>query len=390
MKALALAVLLTVPAAGGEAAKPFKAPRAPDFSVAEVLGAPVKKVTGLNDFAGKVVYLEFWATWCPPCVAGIPRTNRLIDKLAGEPVVFLFVTDEPASKIQPWLAKREVKAWVGLDVEKKTLGPYKVKTRPRGFLIGKDGSLLDSISPEGLQEGHIRAALAGTYEARRVTWDAPKPPAKPTKSAKAPLEAKPALELYVSTSPVGSRHTESGGVAVMEVTGHSLRAAVAWAWDVSETVVLLDAEPDYSVNVSLEATRDFTPEVGRPMVQGALQTALGVKVVPETQEMDVYVLSASTEPGAPRPALGAEDAYPGLMSWGEGRLSGVVPIPEAAKALDKELGRPVVDETGLTGRYSFDLEWKGGDAADRARVFAEIGLRFTPARRPVRLYRVLR
>ena len=99
MNVLALAALLAVPAAGAEAAKPFKAPRAPDFSVATVLGAPVKKVAGLKDFAGKVVYLEFWATWCPPCVAGIPRTNRIIDKLAGEPVVFLFVTDEPASKI---------------------------------------------------------------------------------------------------------------------------------------------------------------------------------------------------------------------------------------------------------------------------------------------------
>lgn len=389
MTALVLAALLAAPAAGGEAAKPFKAPRAPDFSVATVLGAPVNKVAGLKDLAGKVVYLEFWATWCPPCVAGIPRTNRIIDKLAGEPVVFLFVTDEPATKIEPFLAKREVKAWVGLDVEKKTLGPYKVKARPRGYLIGKDGSLLASIAPESLKEEDVRAALAGTFKARPVDWGEART-GDIVEHPHGPAVPKPALTLTVSTAPVGSKHSESGGDAVMGVTGHSLGAAVAWAWGVSESVVRVSDEPAYSVDASLESARDFTVEHGRRLMQGALQAALGIKVVEETQDLDVFVLKASTAPGAPRPPLAEEDAYPGLMSWGNGRLSGNVRPAEAAQALDGELGRPVVDETGLTDRYSFDLEWKGGDEADRARVLADVGLRLVPARRPVRLYRVLR
>lgn len=389
MNALVLAVLLAAPAAGSEAAKPYKAPRAPDFSVATVLGAPVKKVAGLKDFAGKVVYLEFWATWCPPCVAGIPRTNRIIDKLAGEPVVFLFVTDEPASKIEPFLAKREVKAWVGLDFEKKTLGPYKVKARPRGYLIGKDGSLLASISPESLREEDVRAALAGTFKARPVVWDAPKA-GEIAEPGRAPEGPKPALTLTVSTGPVESKRSESGGDAVMAVTGHTLSAAVAWAWGVSEAVVRVSEEPAYSVSASLESSRDFTVEHGRRLMQGALQAALGIKVVEETQDLDVFVLKASTAPGAARPPLAEEGAYPGLMSWGHGRLSGNVRPAEAAQALDGELGRPVVDETGLTDRYTFDLEWKGGDEADRSRVLAGVGLFLVPARRPVRLYRVLR
>ncbi len=68
---------------------------APDFSVAKVLNAPVKSVKSLKDLKGKVVFLEYWATWCGPCVASIPHMNRLEEALKGEPVVFLSVTDEP-------------------------------------------------------------------------------------------------------------------------------------------------------------------------------------------------------------------------------------------------------------------------------------------------------
>ena len=203
-----------------------KAPRAPDFSVAKVLGAPVAKVSGLKDLAGKVVYLEFWATWCPPCVAGIPRTNRLIEKLAGEPVVFLFVTDEPEEKIRPWLERREVKAWVGLDVAKKTLGPYKIRSRPKGFLIGKDGALLADIYPDHLSEADVRAALAGTFVPRPVEWERKPPPAAAAKGPKA------LFSVSVSTQAPGTRSSMGGGLGSLELEGVLLPSAVSWLWDV--------------------------------------------------------------------------------------------------------------------------------------------------------------
>src|SRR3569832_1822026 len=77
MKTLALcAVLLASPAA---------AAKAPDIKLPAVQNAPVSKIGGLADLKGKVVFLEFLATWCAPCVAGIPHLNRVIDAVKGEP-----------------------------------------------------------------------------------------------------------------------------------------------------------------------------------------------------------------------------------------------------------------------------------------------------------------
>ena len=97
MLKLALAAVLLVPAAAASAKK------APEFKIAKVFNAPVSEVKSLASLKGKVVFLEFWATWCGPCVAGVPRTNRLLDSLKGEPVVFLAVTDEPADMIAAYL-----------------------------------------------------------------------------------------------------------------------------------------------------------------------------------------------------------------------------------------------------------------------------------------------
>ncbi len=161
--ALLLASLLAAPSSA--------APKAPDFKVARVQNAPVAKIKGLADLKGKVVYLEFWATWCQPCVAGIPHLNRVIDSLKGEPVVFLSVTDEPADAVSAFRRTHEMKAWAGIDEAQSALKAYRVASRPAGYLIGKDGTLLAAISPDDLKEQDLRGALAGKFKPRRVSWD---------------------------------------------------------------------------------------------------------------------------------------------------------------------------------------------------------------------------
>ena len=163
------AALLAAPAAA--------APKAPNFKVSVVRNAPVTKINGLRDLKGKVVFLDFWATWCAPCVAGLPRVNALVDALKGEPVVFLSVTDEPAETIEAFRKTHEIKAWIGIDEPQSSLKAYRVSSRPAGYLIGKDGTLLATILPNDLKEKDLRDALAGRF--------APQPSARrrPVKTA---------------------------------------------------------------------------------------------------------------------------------------------------------------------------------------------------------------
>jgi uncharacterized protein (TIGR03435 family) len=380
MKNLALCAVLLA-AIASLSAPAAAAPKAPALKLAAVQNAPVAKLGSLAELKGKVIFLEFWATWCAPCVAGIPHMNRVIEAVKGEPVVFLSVTDEPADMIAAFRKTHEMKAWVGIDEPGAVLKAYHVESRPAGYLIGKDGALLASIFPDDLKEKDVRDALAGTFKPRPVAWQGSAKPAKADGAAK----GKTYFEARVSAASgkPGMEESPEG----LEATSMDFASSVAWIWGVEPDQVLIDTPPVSAFNFTLKTTPEGFDE-GRAALRSAVQSAFAVRVEPEKQETDAFLLALSTAAGAPRPKAGAEGARSGLMAYGGGRLLGKVSMAEAARALWTSLGKPVIDDTGLKGEYGFDLEWNRGDRAALDAALAAQGLVLVPGRRPVEFLRV--
>ena len=369
---LLLAALLAAPASA--------VPKAPNFKIAHVQNAPVSKIKGLADLKGKVVFLEFWATWCGPCVAGIPHLNRLIDALKGAPVVFLSVTDEPAETIEKYRKTHEMKAWVGIDEAGSSLKSFHVLSRPAGYLIGKDGTLLASLYPDDLKEKDVRDALAGHFPSRPIVWeDAPRPKAAGDAAGKTYFEAR--------ISQASGAPGMTGSADGLEGRSMDFVQNVASIWDVPTSRVLVDSVPVPAFNFTLK-TPSERYERGHDLLKAAVQAAFGVSVAPEKRETDALVLTLSDAKDAPRPKPGVEGDKPGLMAYGGGRLLGKVPLSEVARALWMSLDKPVVDETGLKGEYQFDMEWKMSDRAELDRLLAAQGLSLVPGKRAVEFLRV--
>jgi len=108
---------------------------APDVELTMLDGSKQK----LTDLKGKVVVLDFWATWCGPCVQGLPKVAEVTAKLAEKGVVFHACNlDESKEKIEKFLTKKNLSISVAM-VGQELAGKFGVNGIPHTVVIGKDG-----------------------------------------------------------------------------------------------------------------------------------------------------------------------------------------------------------------------------------------------------------
>lgn len=97
----------------------------------------------LSDFRGKVVFLNFWATWCPPCKEEMPAMERLYRKYRAKGLVVLAVSmdSEGASVVVPFVKQHGLTFPVGLDRKGTVAGLYGVRAVPSTMIIDRQGNL---------------------------------------------------------------------------------------------------------------------------------------------------------------------------------------------------------------------------------------------------------
>jgi thiol-disulfide isomerase/thioredoxin len=105
-----------------------------------------KKVS-LSDFKGKVVYLDFWASWCGPCMIEMPYAKKLQDTFANQDVVFLYVSVDESK--QAWIQAMDSKKMRGVHVwakgfEHAVPKSYAVEGIPSYFLIDRQGKIISN------------------------------------------------------------------------------------------------------------------------------------------------------------------------------------------------------------------------------------------------------
>jgi len=118
--------------------RPSRAKIAEDFTLATPGGGTFK----LSEHRGKVVMINFWATWCPPCLEEMPAMERLYrqQKDAGFTLVAVSV-DTDLKKVTPFVTAHKLTFAIGLDPKMDLANAYAVRALPSSFLVGRDGSL---------------------------------------------------------------------------------------------------------------------------------------------------------------------------------------------------------------------------------------------------------
>ena len=113
---------------------------APDFKVEMFDGEPIR----LSELRGKVVLVNFWATWCPPCREELKHVQKeIIDRFKGKDFVFLPISrGEKKATVEAFREKAGYTFPMGLDPKQSIFKLFASNYIPRNFLIGKDGKIV--------------------------------------------------------------------------------------------------------------------------------------------------------------------------------------------------------------------------------------------------------
>jgi len=140
-----------------------RAKMAPAFATSLIDG----KRISLDDLQGKVVLIDFWATWCPPCREAIPHMRDLAKKFRGQPLVLLSISlDNDEGKWRDFVDKNEMTWLQSRDggFEGPVSRMFGVKAIPHTFTIDAEGVLQDEHIGDAAIEGKIKKLIARAHE----------------------------------------------------------------------------------------------------------------------------------------------------------------------------------------------------------------------------------
>lgn len=142
---IALLLLATVPAQAADTTAKTLAPgaSAPEFTLKDLDGKPHK----LSDYRGKVVAVNFWATWCPPCRKELPSMERTYQTLKHKNFVILGVeVGEEWDAVQSFLNQVPVTYPILLDKDSAVSQKWKIIGLPATYLIDARGRIVEIIN----------------------------------------------------------------------------------------------------------------------------------------------------------------------------------------------------------------------------------------------------
>lgn len=144
----------------GRASEPVEQKAAPDLALTGLDG----KTVNLSSLKGKVVMLNFWATWCPPCRDEIPSMMKLNAAFAGKPFQMLAVSIDEGGKqaVEEFFKNSGFSLPVYLDPSSSAGRTYGITGVPETFIIDKNGIIAKKvIGPVEWDSSEVRSYLEG-------------------------------------------------------------------------------------------------------------------------------------------------------------------------------------------------------------------------------------
>jgi uncharacterized protein (TIGR03435 family) len=389
---------------------------APDISFARMLSGPGAASWSQTNLTGQMTVVVFYPDTSHN-LESVTRWNALVEKFAGKPVQFVWVTGEKEDRLLPWLNQHPVKGWVFFDPEGKTGKAYGLELSAE-VIVGVDRKIVGfgrSMSPT---EDQLNAALDGrittapqsqatmkAFITNRMVLMSAEPPWMPRMDDHKPHFA-PSYALHVSIAK-GEGRSDSSSDEFLSMQGVGLKDAIERVYGVNPIRVRLPAalDDDKRYDFALVLPESVSREKMNELFEQGLLDHFHLAMTRENRLVDVYVVT--TVAGRRPPAVKAQshDGMGSVQSSGFGfefvsdsdevptvmkpvslgamsSLSAEGSVDEFCHQLESALDRPVVNETNLQGAFEFRVESsEKNDFLERLRE--KTGLVISPGQRNV-------
>jgi thiol-disulfide isomerase/thioredoxin len=356
-------------------AHPEKGTPAPPLDSLTLLQAPAGAKADWAGLKGKVVVLEFWATWCSPCVASLPHLNQLVESLDPARFQFISIDDEDLKAVQTFLTKKKMAGWVGVDSTGGIMAWYGIKSRPTSIIIDGNGRIVAATEIESVSAADLQAVAEGksvtfmpvseTISSDRSTaMDAATLPLFAVSFSKAAPDAKASR---INHPPTGSDS--------LAVDADGLLTDYFEAFH--ERYFLNGKLPDERYDLRMNFV-DVPNSTITSVIQQAILSGLRLQVESKTFNKPAYILRAT---GASKnllsPSASTRKVKRGYWHGIYILMNGT--MDDLAWILATGLENPVINQTGIDGAFDarFKVDGEGVDSLN-AVLRKSLGLELVP------------
>lgn len=362
-------------------ALPARGTSAPPLEHLKLLQAPLGARANWASLKGKVVVLEFWATWCSPCVASLPHLDQLVGSLDPAKFQFISIDDEEQKAIGTFLSRKKMAGWVGVDTSGSVFARYGIRSRPTTIIVNGNGKIVAVTDIDSVSAADLRAVAEG----KNIAF---KPVLEITDASASSMPGTESALFAVSVSKASPKATMSRvnhpptGTDLLGEDTDSLMTDVFNPF--RNRYVLKDALPEGRYDVRVNSV-DVPESVSDAVVQQAVLAALHLNIQSKTVTRPAYILRATD---ASRKLLSpSASTHAVKRGYWHGRfllMNGT--MDDLAYVLATGLENPVVNETGIEGTYDarFQVPEGGVDSLNDL-LKKTMGLELVPGKQEMSL-----
>jgi len=353
----------------------------PDINFETVLNSPIKQIK-LNQMKGKIVILEFWATWCGSCLEAMPHLKGLQKKYKDKLRV-ITVTNESPKRTEQYLTYRPSNLWLAVDTNEVISSLFPHHSIPHTVLISSAGTLIANTSPQAITSliidsilNNQRIHLPEKKDNLMKYDDILKNHFSVADTVKNRFSMQPEIEGVASTSTTYFSNPVFSGRRItcinLPLTTLYMIAFGNFPYSrmINETGINPDKSPRYCADLIVENKEDLLPSLQKELLK---RFDLQAKI--ELRSKEVYILKVSDPQKAKNISLNTSGKTTYSSSHGEIDQQSIT-MPGFAEYLEN-YGSPkrlVEDETHLKNKFDIKFSFQPENPASLTKILSDMGL----------------